>query len=429
MSFDLARPARSLAIVSLLALAAAGSAGCASAAPDAGEGTNPDGNGATTQPLTDVNHSSVKRQSIGNCWLYATASWVEALHKAGTGEELNTSESYWTYWHWFDQIANGGLWGASEIQTGGGYDVSSEIISRYGIIPEADFIPAEANAEMSGRQKSALDAINLSLKSGELSKPEVRSDRAKVRAELDKAWGLTPEMTAQLDTVFGKDVSKTLDKATASTGTSIKRAVELEIQLMDPRTQKPVKATLADALGKRSSSWGPRTGTLAWQTVSYPTTATERRNFQVRVQKAMHDSQPVILSWFVDFNALDPQGRFMAPPATPGRQGGHMVVVEDYEINDVPGFGTLKAGELETRPEALAAALDPRANISFIRVKNSWGAYRPDRQFVVPGYHDLYMKYLNGPVQQCAVDANEVPDPTKCHNTTPWQDATLPAGY
>lgn len=84
-----------------------------------------------------------------------------------------------------------------------------------------------------------------------------------------------------------------------------------------------------------------------------------------RVQRALQDRQPVIISWYVDFAALDAQGRFFAPPAQPGRQGGHMTVLEDYQINEVPGFGTLKAGTLETRPEALAAALLPTAKSSF----------------------------------------------------------------
>jgi hypothetical protein len=135
------------------------------------------------------------------------------------------------------------------------------------------------------------------------------------------------------------------------------------------------------------------------------------------------------MSWFVDFNALDSDGRFAAPPATPGRQGGHMVVMEDYEIDNVPGFGTLQAGVRETRPEALDAALSDDAAIKFIRIKNSWGSYRSDRQFVVPGYHDLYMKYLNGPVKQCEVDADENPDTSNCWDTVPFTDVTLPAGY
>ena len=42
----------------------------------------------------------------------------------------------------------------------------------------------------------------------------------------------------------------------------------------------------------------------------------------------------------------------------------------------------------------------------------------------MPGYHDLYMKYLNGPVKQCAEGST-----TNCWNTVPFNDIVLPPGY
>src|SRR5688500_4624151 len=57
--------------------------------------------------VTEVPHTRVKDQSTNNCWLYATMGWVESLHLSATGEELDLSESYLTYWHWFDQITAG----------------------------------------------------------------------------------------------------------------------------------------------------------------------------------------------------------------------------------------------------------------------------------------------------------------------------------
>jgi len=113
----------------------------------------------------------------------------------------------------------------------------------------------------------------------------------------------------------------------------------------------------------------------------------------------------------------------------PGRQGGHMTVLHDYEITNVPGFGTLKAGETAT-PEQLQAALADTAQISFLRIKNSWGAYRPDRwnDAVIPGYHDLQLTYLNGPVKKCA-EKDGVTDTKNCSDATPLWDVVLPAGY
>jgi hypothetical protein len=391
--------------------------------------------GANTEDFTDVNHSDVKRQSIGNCWLYATASWSESLAKSASADDKapNFSESYWSYWHWFEQIVNGNTASKNEVSTGGSFGTAAELISRYGVVTEADFIPEEADAEMSLRQSSALSAINDALKNGALKDPAVRRDRGLVRKELDKAWRLRPEMTAVLDKVFGDRVSRTLDKSpSANAGTFVKRAAEIPIVQADAKTHQPVRATLADAIGRKNGFFG-RSGPLAWQEASYPSEPKARREFLKRVQRALHDNVPVIISWYVDFNSLDGQGRFFEPPTAPGHQGGHMTVMEDYEIDDVPGFGTLKAGVLNTDPNAREAALSDEAKILFFRVKNSWGSFRPDRQFALPGYHDLYMAYLNGPVKRCPELPSGQPDTSdnlgKCFDWVPFQTVVMPPGY
>jgi hypothetical protein len=415
------RSPRWLGLASLLALAAA--PGCSSGA-DAPEGDVE----ASTDPITVIDQTIVKRQSIGNCWAYATASWAESLAKSA-GQDLNISESYISYFHWFDQIANGGVSSSKpEVSTGGWWHVAVQLMTRYGVMLEGDFIADEANVEMSGRQKRALDAMNVALKSGALSTPEARRNRTLVRAELDKAWGLSPAVVAQLDRIFGKGVTRTLDRSpSANLGTKVMKTSDIAVMTPDPATHQQRRATLRDVIGSRPS-FGGGSGPLAWRSASYPFDARGRRDFQKRVQRAMADHAPVVISWFVDFNALDAEGRFAAPPATPGRQGGHMTVLDDYEIQNVPGFGTLKAG-VDATPEQLTAALDDRAEIVFFRVKNSWGSFRPDRQFVVPGYHDLYMPYLNGPVDRCEEDANGNTDPENCFPTTPLNQVILPAGY
>jgi hypothetical protein len=380
---------------------------------------------ASTDPITDITSSAVKRQSVGNCWLYATSSWAESLVKQagqanGAAEEPNMSESYWTYWHWFDQIANGRA--SSEIETGGFYQTAVQIMTRYGIVAEGDFIPTEATEERSMRQKEALAKINESLKTGALSTPKARRDRAAIRAELDAAFALEPNVIEQMDRIFARGVTRTLDRSQVSLkGTMIKRPSDFQVLVRDPQTKKPVTATLQDAIGTRSSS------RFAWRTVSYGWDAASRRSLLARVQRAMHDGQPVIMSWHVDFAAMK-DGQFLAPPETPGAQGGHMVVVEDYQVTDVPGFGTLPAGVVETRPEALAAALAPESKIEFIRVKNSWGTHRPDPLQIGPGYHDLYMRYLDGPIKQCT-QVEGTSDPDDCWDDTPLNNFTLPPGY
>lgn len=363
-----------------------------------------DGTGENADDVTDVKNSSVKNQSIGNCWVYATVGWAESLHLTHAGQELNLSESWISYWHWYEQIAGGppnetyvAQLDKGQINSGGWWGVGVEIMRRYGVMAEGAFIPEEAEAARSSRQSSALSAINTSLKSGVLSDPAKRRDRKVVRAELDKAWGLTPEVSAMMDAAYGADVTKTFskNKATIPAGSALRKTASIEVG-------KGI--TLADAIGEPASSWDvkKRTGKYAWNEVSYPSGTSARRELLARMQQAMHDGMPVILTWFVDFAAMEGNA-FKKPPTTPGRQGGHMTVVEDYQVNNVPGYGTLAAGTLVTDPAALKAALDPSATIEFLRIKNSWGSSLapPNAGDDLRGYHDLYMAYLNGPLTKC----------------------------
>ncbi len=420
--------------LALLALAGTAVPACAGGdEPDAV--TSGDETGASVDDITSVDHTDVKRQSIGNCWLYATATWLEALNKAATGEALNTSESWLTYWHWFEQIANGEAGG--EIQTGGSFETGVGLILRYGIVLEKDFIPEEANAEMSYRQSSALNAINASLKTGALKEAAARRDRVLVRKELDKAWGLNADVVANIDKVFGANVNRTIDRSfrTRAPGNGVLRAADVKARLVDPQTKQVVSGTLADAIGKRDGEgwWATRSGKFAWVGVRYPSGATERRAFWKRVQRALHDKQPVVTTWDVDFNALTSGSRFSMAELQrrgPGRQGGHLTVAHDYQA-EVPGIGLLAAGKEATK-EQMDAALADGTKIEFVRVKNSWGGIRPDRwnEAAIPGFHDLELAYLDGPIKKCEQTPAGETDTTKCTTqATPLRQVVLPAGY
>jgi hypothetical protein len=435
MALDPSKKTRwsALALASMFALATASSVGCSTEAGD--EESSDADDGSSVEDITQVSHTKVKRQSIGNCWLYATTSWLEALNKRATGVEKNTSESWLTYWHWYEQIANGGS--STEISTGGSYGTAADLIVRYGVVIEGDFIPGEAEAEMSNRQSSALAKINDSLKNGVLKDPAARRDRRVVRRELDLAWGLDAAVVARINMVFGDDVRRTLDRSTWAAGRAasnkIITAKNFPAKLMDPQTRQLVNVTLADALGKSNGWFGPREGKFAWNEVNYPYDATGRRAFWKRVQKALHDEMPVVTSWKVDFNALNSASVFSLAELQrrgPGRQGGHMTVLHDYQA-EVPGVGLLKAGEPATA-EQMQAALADGTKIQFIRVKNSWGGIRPDRweSAAIAGYHDLEMAYLNGPIKECSEDASGNTDTTRCtRDVTPLWDVVLPAGY
>lgn len=430
MALDLLKKSRWLSIASLLALASTTAVGCASEVPHDAASSD-DGTGSSTDDITSVNQSAVKRQSIGNCWLYATTSWLEALNKGATNEEKNTSESWLTYWHWYEQLANGRVSG--EVSTGGSYGTAANLIARYGITLEKDFIKAEAEAEMSSRQSSALNAVNASLKNGALKDAVARRDRKAIRKELDAAWQLDADTIGRIDAVFGESVDKTLDRAYVRTapGKGIIRASDFPARLKDSASGQFVTGTLADAIGT-GGSLGSRQGKFAFNEATYPSDDAGRRAFWKRVQKALHDQVPVLVSWKVDFNALTQDSHFsfeQLQTRGPGRHGGHMTVAHDYQA-DVPGVGLLKAGEPATK-EQMQKALADGTKIQFVRVKNSWGGIRPDRwsQAAVPGYHDLDMKYLNGPIKSCP--GEDAPtDPSVCVGTeVPLWDVVLPAGY
>src|SRR5688572_1590198 len=154
------------ALASALALSSIAVAGCS------GES----GDDSQSQDVGDAKNSKVERQAIGNCWLYATASWVEGIRMwstASEGEpEPDLSQSYWTMWHWFDEIVDGAAW--TEISTGGNTWTANDIIRKRGLMMEEDFVKEDVTSEMSSRQSSALAKINDEIKNGRLKEPSSR---------------------------------------------------------------------------------------------------------------------------------------------------------------------------------------------------------------------------------------------------------------
>lgn len=407
--------------VGLSLATAVGLAGCTDASTP-GEAID-----SSEHAITDVAHSTVERQSIGNCWLYAQASWIESLAlSANPQQELDASQSYWTYWHWFDQVT--GSFPPKEIQTGGFQFTAHSIVRDRGLMIEGDFVPEDTEGEMSNRQDSALDEINRALADGELD----GVDSERVREIFDEAWGLAPEVRAQLDQAFGADGEGTLRQGADVSGT----------QIVDPAT---VSVRYTERVGDRTEQ---RDATVidaiaSWRTVRTPFAESGRRGFLKRVQRALHDRQPVIVTWDVDFNALENtengrEGSFnlqtLQDAGGPGRQGGHMTVLEDYEAETLE-FGTLAAGVTldPTDPgdaAKLEAALLDSTKIKLLRTKNSWGANRPDREFApgFPGYHDLWMDYLDGPIQWCPGEDDKTEE--NCTGeSVPLRAVLLPPGY
>ena len=409
---------RCAALLALACLSSSSIAACSS-----GDDTK-----SRADDVVDVPQSPVKNQSISNCWIYATMGWAESLHTSTGEPPLDWSESYITYWHWFDQVYFDGA-PDNKIDETGFFKQGMDIIWRFGIMSEGGFIPEEATSNRSARQSSAKSKMDASLRDGALKTPEARRDVKLVRKELNLAWGLSEDVIAKMNGVFGEGYDRSLNQAFAlPAGTPIRRASEISVMLVNGQNLTPRRSTLADAIGDRAFElgWGTRRGPYAWNEIDYPATPAEQRTMQQRVQRALHARQPVVISWFIDFAALGSNGELRAPPQNPGRQGGHVTVLEDYEIENVPGFGTLKAGVNETRPEALEAALAPEAKLVFLRTKNSWGSMAgPVPAF--NGYLDLYAKYLHGPVKKC--DRAEGATETTCVDHQPLWRVSLPAGF
>jgi hypothetical protein len=159
----------------------------------------------------------------------------------------------------------------------------------------------------------------------------------------------------------------------------------------------------------------------------------------------IHDQIAGVMTWNVEFNAMESapgelQGSFnlttLANAGGPGRQGGHMTVSEDYAV-ETQEFGLLEAGVTldPADPDDAAkldAALDFTSEVKFFRIKNSWGGFRDDRSSApgFPGYHDLYLDYLNGPVTSWCPSVEGTKTEDNCTGTTtPLRSMLFAPGY
>lgn len=432
-TLDLLRRSRWIALGLALTMTAPTLSGCAPTDGDLideEDGTTYPAADNTADEIANVLQTSVRRQSIGNCWIYATLGWIESMHKARTNAEVNYSESYVTFWDWFAKITtNSGVSTETSngvttrsIQTGGSWQLSVTLIRQRGLMTEGNFIPDEATAEMSARQAAAERAVNAALADGgELGTPEARRDGAKVLAVLGRAWGLSSSIMTTMKNVFGNAGERRFDGySNRATSVRTRAMPPSRITIRTPRlvnnTVTYVNGTLADVLTG---------GQYAWRGVDYPGlwNTSARPAAMRRMLRALNADAPVIVSWLVDFNALDSNGAFrmsqLERAGRPGRQGGHMTVLHDYQVRfengDVLAAGT--PASAEDRARALTG------DVEFLRVKNSWGVSRSDRASQA-GYYDLYLDYLHGPISW--VNESRPQNPSM---QGPLNEMILPPGF
>ena len=339
-------------------------------------GGKPQNSDTTT---VDLPHSSVKWQSIGNCWAYSHLAWAESM-LLSAGQSYNFSESYHTYRHFEEQLVNNS-W-IEEVNTGGNFYPSMRLIKKYGLMREGDFISSEADKAISYTQSSAVSYLNRSLKSGKLKDSR---DPATVRGELNKAFGLSSDQFEH----------------------AIKKVIKPESLVLSTDAEGKDNTLLTQIGGWKEIHWDFDYSNAPQGKDKKPVVASQLSDSRVallrRVMRAMNAGYPVILNWFVDFNAIDKAGVLSAENLAAsgwGRQGYHSVVLEDYTVTGInpetnEAF-TIGEGEVSAAEKELAAK---HGNITAFIIKNSWGgAERTDRSSYNRlgefGYHKLNASYL-----------------------------------
>lgn len=368
-----------------------------------------------------------------------------------------------------------------KVTQGGWWGLGAELIRRYGWMHEHDFIPA--SDDKAARHSAAVDALNVELGRGTLASFEARHDPRIVRDALNRAWQLTPDVVAALEATFplppapasegagdgpeiddagatadagsapsdgGEDLDASVDDAgaTADAGPPKPKPVppppEPFVDLADRRSdaatihvpqELPVLSadgqrtiSLSDVVGTKAHGTavgdGIREGVEAWTELRYTWNNTERgyarrEAFLKNLRDVLNRRLAVPIAWVISNKAQD--GAYRNEGLDAWSLGGlHESLLVDYEIDDVPGYGTLRVDERETRPEALEATLSDQAVLQFFRIKNSWGTERiwsdeelrqygapveyeadggvknkPNYLPSKPGYNDLYLTYLD----------------------------------
>jgi len=330
--------------------------------------------------VTMVNHTPVKRQAIGNCWLYAHATWLESMLKHTNGQDINVSESYWTYWDFYEKLLAKEPIPVGELNTSGSWYRSSTIIKKYGWLEEGEFIAFEAADVMSTAQDCAeAYLIEQGKPGGTLSDFNQRTPEL-IRTELDRAFSCNGTIRFNMDGAWNRR-----RKAEDTILRDVKTGYESSLAVWLNRWQ--------EISTPGYTTWGLYEG----KKLGTPSELDGYKSMEQRIKKALNDHQPVVLTFFVSFNAPDRFGFFnlnsLAKAGTIGESGGHMVVLHDYSVRGIPGpEGLTSLGEGDLSPEQKEAAL--KGNLDYLVAKNSWGYNRLDRPWLRDGYSRITWDYL-----------------------------------
>lgn len=475
---------RTLALTSVIgcALSASVIAGCSGAS---GLDSDNSASHVTTIPQSDV----IDQGEAGNCWLYTTGAWIESLHAEATSDSsIHFSPAYWLYWELYDQVTTGDL-AQGTVQFGGYFPRAMDIVARYGMMKLGTFAQDDAQASLdavkamnaalatgdlatpdarkdAARVRKALDAaFNLSAALTTTLTNTFSEDGS--RTFQNGAQPADPSVTNPHDFKVWSvrqngPVLVTLDQLLGARGAAVDPTVPRYFtrvgELAWNSAYPPAAATattlpgqyrrlphLRRALGAdadggvvddggvdagsaddaaSASDGGPATpDTTAADALKAANTA-----FMRRIQVALNAGAPLPIGWFVNFAAMDATGRFRASaaPVAASLTGGHETLLTDYEVTDVPGYGTLSAGFSASEDQKKKAL---EGNLVFFRVKNSWGKTPQNLLEPLAGYNDLDVAYLTGTTTVCP-DANGQATQSACVTYSPQiMDVAFPPGF
>jgi hypothetical protein len=386
--------------------------------------------------LTNVPVSARRNQrETGNCWLFATANWVESLELGAnqTSVKGHFSVAYWDYWDWFAKITGETLTEKTdkdlrgELDSGGSWGEAVEIIAARGLVRARDFV-GSGEVDEADAINRALTHMSKSLREGELRTPSARRDPVRVRAELDRAFDLSPRVVDAMAASFGPEGRATFKDGRAVAHAPVLAPADLPVRCPRPNGS-PETRPLSDAIGKRVGGQDAdvRNGEYAWTRVRFDAKSSDkRREFFLRIQRVLKQGAAIPVAWYWASNG-DPGkiGEFRRTPTTPAVEVDstfHETIIYDYEITDVPGFGTLRAGRSASDAQE-SAALSKSANITFFRVLDSYyDIERTKRR----GFSDMYIEYLVNELEVCPDGDGRS---RQCERILPLDEVTLPRGF
>ena len=318
----------------------------------------------------DVPQTPVENQQIENCWAYAIAGWAESLHLKATGETVNISEAYWTYWEMYEELLTNHKV-IKNIDTGSYWDGAKDFIVEHGLMYELDF----STENQQKLQEEAETAVNKELKRGGLlNKPENR----------------TPEnITTVLDNAFHVRMK---DKAS--------KVVALKDFVVGANSNSKQPRTLLEAFTDPSRMWKLyEYPYVEGKNKPTPEIIAERNKLLKRVMKAMNAGYPVMMGMMLDFKALNESNntfeyaRLIANRPKANNQGGHLTVLSDYTVKHAPDGhgGFMDVGEGPASEEVRNLAVD--GTVTEFVIKNSWGPTTAEG--IKSGYYRFEMDYLN----------------------------------